>query len=642
MAPRGVAAAREAGRECRLGPAGVPGLFAIAPGRTHRRPGPDPLPGMLGPMEPERAEARPRRGSEPAHNNSRGSALDSGVASPQQPLANTTRNERTIQTDVLILGGGTGGVAAALAATAGRANCVMTEPTDWVGGQLTSQAVPPDENRWIEDFGGTRRYQEFRTRVRDWYREHRGLTAAARAQPNLNPGHGWVSRLCFEPRIGHDVLEDMLAKTGGRLRTMLRTDLVSVEMERPDRIGAVTVRSLETGQETTIHAKYVLDATELGDLYPLANVEHRIGAEGRNETGELHARADGPDPMDQQAFSWCFALEHRPGENHVISRPAGYDVWRDHIPKMDPPWCGPLFSWTVPSHNEAGCRTFPFLPWPDACPTGVWDMWRYRRIVDHSIYEPHAAAAHPDVCLVNWVQMDYWMKPLLGVDAATQQDAYREAKELSRCLVYWMQTEAPRLDASGNGGSGVGFPGLRLRGDELGTTDGFAKAAYIREPRRLEAKVMVTEGHIGIDQRLAQGHAKRDGVPDAGILAELFEDSVGIGHYTLDLHPSTSGRNSVYVPAAPFRIPLGSLLPVRVSNLIAAGKGIGVTHVTNGCYRMHHTEWNIGESAGALAAWCIAKRLEPAAVWENPTQRQEFQEAIVRDGVRIDWPWERA
>ncbi len=58
---------------------------------------------------------------------------------------------------------------------------ILTEETDWVGGQLTSQAVPPDEHRWIESFGGTRLYRDYRTAVRQYYRDHYPLTAAARA-----------------------------------------------------------------------------------------------------------------------------------------------------------------------------------------------------------------------------------------------------------------------------------------------------------------------------------------------------------------------------------------------------------------------------------------------------------------------------
>jgi NADPH-dependent 2,4-dienoyl-CoA reductase/sulfur reductase-like enzyme len=69
-------------------------------------------------------------------------------------------------TDILIIGGGVGGVAAALAATSLGKRVILTEETDWLGGQLTSQAVPPDEHQWIEKFGCTKRYRAFREGVR--------------------------------------------------------------------------------------------------------------------------------------------------------------------------------------------------------------------------------------------------------------------------------------------------------------------------------------------------------------------------------------------------------------------------------------------------------------------------------------------
>jgi len=42
-------------------------------------------------------------------------------------------------------------------------------------------------------------------------------------------------------------------------------------------------------------------------------------------------------------------------------------------------------------------------------------------------------------------------------------------------------------------------------------------------------------------------------------------------------------------------------------NLLPACKNLGVTHITNGCYRLHPVEWNIGEAVGALAAFCVRK-----------------------------------
>jgi NADPH-dependent 2,4-dienoyl-CoA reductase/sulfur reductase-like enzyme len=100
---------------------------------------------------------------------------------------------RELKADVVIIGGGTGGVAAALAAARGGARVILTEETDWVGGQLTAQAVPPDEHPWVESFGVTRSYRRFRDGVRGYYRRHYPLTTEARAAAHLNPGNGRVS-----------------------------------------------------------------------------------------------------------------------------------------------------------------------------------------------------------------------------------------------------------------------------------------------------------------------------------------------------------------------------------------------------------------------------------------------------------------
>ena len=114
-------------------------------------------------------------------------------------------------TDILIVGGGLGGVAGALAALRLGKRVILTEECDWLGGQLTAQGVPPDEPWWIEQTGCTASYRQFRNLVRDYYRQHYPLLEAARRDPQLNPGLGNVSRLCFEPRVGVAVIEAMLA-----------------------------------------------------------------------------------------------------------------------------------------------------------------------------------------------------------------------------------------------------------------------------------------------------------------------------------------------------------------------------------------------------------------------------------------------
>ena len=125
-----------------------------------------------------------------------------------------------------------------------------------------------------------------------------------------------------------------------------------------------------------------------------------------------------------------------------------------------------------------------------------------------------------------------------------------------------------------------------------------------------------------------------------GVGSAVFDDSVGIGHYRIDLHPSTSGRNYVDIGCYPFQIPLGALLPVRLDNLLAAGKNLGVTHVTNGCYRLHPVEWNVGESAGTLAAFSLDRGVPPRAVRSDASLLADLQSLLVAQGVQLHWPEE--
>jgi hypothetical protein len=125
--------------------------------------------------------------------------------------------------------------------------------------------------------------------------------------------------------------------------------------------------------------------------------------------------------------------------------------------------------------------------------------------------------------------------------------------------------------------------------------------------------------------------------------AEVFHDSVGIGSYRLDLHPSTGAqhgpRTYIDLETWPFQIPLGALLPVRVDNLIPASKNIGTTHITNGCYRLHPVEWNVGEAAGALAAHCVRTGDLPRGVRADRRKLHDFQRLLSGAlGVTFSWP----
>jgi hypothetical protein len=516
--------------------------------------------------------------------------------------------------DLVVVGGGLGGVAATLAALRLGARVLLVEELDWLGGQLTAQAVPPDEHPWMEFVTGSESYAQLRRAIRAHYREHLPLTAAARAQARLNPGQGNVSTLCHEPRVAAAVLDALLAPfvADGQLTVLRRHRVLRVHTEG-DAVEALELRDLERDRDFVLHAPFFIDATETGDLLELAGVEHVFGGEARSETGEPHA-LDAADPYDQQALTWCLAADYFPDEDHTIAKPAQYGRFRDAQLAC---WPGPQFSWTVSDFVTHQPRERPLFVGATDAPT-LYDLWHARRIAWRQHFEPGSYPS--DITLANWPQMDYWMQPVIGVPAEQAQAALEEARQFSLSWFYWMQAEAPRHDG------GYGYRGLRLRGDVLGTSDGLAKQAYWREGRRIRAEFTVLEQHVGVAARPGESESER------------FFDSVGIGAYRIDLHPSTRGRNTVDIDSFPFQIPLGALLPVRVDNLLPACKNIGTTRITNGAYRVHPVEWSIGEAAGSLAAFALQRGEPPRAVRFNPGLLADFQRLLAQQGVLLEWP----
>jgi hypothetical protein len=214
---------------------------------------------------------------------------------------------------------------------------------------------------------------------------------------------------------------------------------------------------------------------------------------------------------------------------------------------------------------------------------------------------------------------------LIGAGPEEFKKLIESSKQLSLSLLYWLQTEAPRP------GNGRGWHGLRLRKDIMGTEDGLAKYPYIRESRRIKALFTILEEHVGRENRSLITGKNNNTAAD-------FYDSVGIGYYHIDLHPSCTGNNYIDFDSLPFQIPLGALIPERIENLIPANKNIGTTHITNGCYRLHPVEWNIGESAGSLIAFAMNKKVTPSKVRENKNLLLDFQNLIRSQGIETSWP----
>ncbi len=513
-----------------------------------------------------------------------------------------------IDCDVRVVGGGTGGVAAALAAARrGRRVCLIEE-TDWIGGQLTQQGVSAlDEHEHIESFGGTRSYYRLRSMLRDHYRPAAG---EAGRRPTFNPGDCWVTRVAFEPRVAVAVLEAMLRPfvEAGTLAVHLRHKAAAASVDG-DRIVSVTAVSLERAAPKRFRPTIVLDATELGDLLPLTGAEYRSGAEAIAETGEAHAQPAEPKAHCVQSFTYTFGMERRPeGERHVIPAPERYAYFRDRQP----------YSLKIHVHGgeiygeESGWLAYKVF---DTMAGTKGGLWTYRRLVASAQF----GAAYPsDLTMFNWPGNDYRDAGLIDRPPLDVAAALQDAKRASLGFLHWVQTEAPAA------GERKGASELKLRPDIMGTDDGLAKFPYIRESRRIRALKTIVEHEVSTAFQ-------------PGPRAAHFTDSVGIGWYPIDIHNSGPDDVGVSCRTRPFQIPLGALLPIRMSNLIAAAKNIGTTHITNGCYRLHPVEWNIGEAAGALAAFALDHDLAPRRIHSDPARLGAFQASLLAEGVPLAW-----
>jgi glycine/D-amino acid oxidase-like deaminating enzyme len=506
-----------------------------------------------------------------------------------------------ITCDVLVCGAGLGGVAAALRAARMGLKVCLLEGAAWPGGQASSQGVSAfDEHQYIETFGGTALYYEFRAGIRAYYREAYRLSPAAQAAAAFSPGNAWVGGLSFEPRAAVVVLEAMLAAphNSGALQIFYHTKAIAAEVFT-GRVRSVLTRQTESGALIRFQSAFVLDATDFGELLPLTATPYAVGAESRAETGEPTA-AETADPNCLQFYTFPFAVEYRPGENHTIPKPDGYDQNRTGQPYT-----------FVYKTTDPVAPTYQMFA---TAPGTYGSFWTYRRALDASNFEDPRIPN--DVSIINWTANDYRGPAPADKPPLEQAQLYRDARNLSLGFLYWLQTEAPRDDG------GTGYPELRPRPDVMGSVDGISQMPYIREGRRLRALVTIREQDIAAS---AQPGARAAAQPDA----------VGIGLYPIDLHGCDI--NTVSLPTKPFQIPLGALIPARTQNLLAAGKCLGTTHVTNGAYRVHPTEWATGEAAAVVAAYCHRTGQAPADVHGNPRYARRLQLAALDQGVPLYW-----
>lgn len=208
------------------------------------------------------------------------------------------------RSDIVIAGGGTSGVTAAVQAARLGASVVVVEQTTWLGGMLTAAGVGAVDGNYNMPAG---LWGEFR----DSLAAHYGSLEALKT--------GWVSNVMFEPSVGNRIFHNMVAKEKGvTLWTESEVKAVShngnvwtIHVARPD------------GQTDVVEAKVLIDATELGDIAKMCGVPYDVGMESQTVTHEDIAPAQANNIVQDLTY---VAILKDYGRDMTMEKPEGYNA----------------------------------------------------------------------------------------------------------------------------------------------------------------------------------------------------------------------------------------------------------------------------------------------------------------------------
>jgi hypothetical protein len=503
--------------------------------------------------------------------------------------------------DVVVWGGGSGGVAAALQAGRSGASTVLLTPGPWLGGMVSAAGVcAPDGNElspWQSGLWGA-------------------LLRALEQEEPEGLDQNWVSCFGYRPATAERILRRWLAAEDSiqwwpdcSLREVVTQGdaITAVRVSRPG--FSSSGRAESAASIATLQPRIVIDGSDRGELIGCSGADFRFGWESREQWQEPSA------PTQQR-------LDHEP-------------FFRAQ-PVQSPTWVvmGQLRSDSPPSDLAAA----PAPPAPFAGATAAFGLEKtltYGRLPGGLV-------------MLNWpLQGNDWHGGLArAFPDALAEDRQREAEAELNVAMQRHSLEFAAVLAELSGGwlqPGRAFPSAQeARNGALEGDQALALMPYWREGRRLVGETVVLEQHL-----LPQG--------DGACIAPLTLDETGactaiaVGNYANDHHypggdwplAPKSCRWGGRWSGTPFTIPYGAIVSRDRVNLLAADKCLSVSHMANGATRLQPLVLNIGQAAGLAAALCCKDHLLPA---ELPPRR--LQEALIHDPLAPaapfplwDTPW---
>ena len=222
-------------------------------------------------------------------------------------LTSCDPNPRIENTEILVIGGSTSGIAAGLQASRCGVPTTIVEETQWLGGMLTSAGVSATDGNHALHSGI---WDEFQKQLIKHYGSETALAT------------GWVSNTQFEPHIGDSIFKAM-ASAEKKLTVLFGYHLTEIIKEGNKVTGAV----FENGKKSQlrINSKIVIDATDLGDGLAMSGAAYDLGMEAKSTTGEEYA-PEYANKIVQDLTYAAILKDFGPGADKTIAKPKNYDA----------------------------------------------------------------------------------------------------------------------------------------------------------------------------------------------------------------------------------------------------------------------------------------------------------------------------
>ena len=527
--------------------------------------------------------------------------------------ASRTRTNKSTY-DIIIAGAGTGGISAAIQAARMGVNVLVVESGSWVGGQATAAGVSTMDDMSRQKSGI---YEEFIARLKNYY-DSRGKS--------MGTAYWTSNSIAFEPRVGQDVLISMIndARRRGTIDFLMNSNIIGVEKDKRT-VKGVTVQ-LPDRSTRKYTCRVLIDATEYGDILPLAKTKYRIG--------NGVSRFPNPDAMIQD-ITWTAIMKKYPAGVPNYLRPLsplpGYELakrnyesfvtadgfnFRNKYPVDTPVNFATHNSYrglpdnSNPYNYDSDMNTREYITktsvnWGNDYP-GVYS-WNGRRGLPIAYLEDRNLRLQIErEALIKTLNFIYYVQHELGEDWSVADDEYnnRILPEAARTLPREWQEIARHMPPM----------------------------PYVRESRRIIGTHTLTSHEL-----LQNSLSYRDGQT-----SHEFPDAIAIGGYILDLHGANtdsdmewefSERSSSSItnrPRGPFQVPMNILIPEDTDGLIAAEKNISASRLAAGALRLQPITMMTGQAAGALAALCARDEKSPKEI-----QAIRVQWELLNSGVAL-------